>query len=125
MEKKKTILIAEDNEDLARTLQDRLESVGYKTLIAQEGVRVIELAHKEKPDLIVLDLRMPAGSGQNTLHSLRSQGETREIPVIIVTGLTDLGLEDEAFDAGANDFFRKPYDEQELLKSIRRLLGES
>ena len=119
---KKKILIADDDPDLVEILQDRLGLAGYETATAFEGIRVIELANKWSPDLILLDLKMPAGTGQLTLKSLRKRSETKTIPVIVLTALQGGTLEKEVRDEGADDFLQKPFDVNVLLQRIATLL---
>lgn len=117
-----TVLIADDDKELTEILSDLLRYNGYNTLATFEGIRTIQAAHKEKPDLIILDLKMPAGSGRNVLQALRARPETRDIPVIILTGIEDPFLRDEVTSAGAQDFVRKPYNSDDLLKKIKTFL---
>lgn len=119
MGNKKTILIVDDDVDLVKTLGCLLEAEGFDTLIAYEGIRAVEKANKHLPDLILLDLQMPAGTGQTVLSSLRSRNETRKIPVIILTALDDPSLETAARQAGAQEFLKKPCDPEVLLQKIR------
>lgn len=120
---KPKILIADDNKDIVESLCERLEYEGFETIVAHEGVRAIELAHKEKPNLILLDIRMPAGTGQLVLKALRSHPDTSKIPVIVMTALKEKELEAEVADLGAFDFIQKPLDIDHLLTSIRALVG--
>ncbi len=122
--KKPKILVADDEEELVKALRDRLHFEGFDTVAAFEGVRAIEMAHKQAPDLILLDLRMPAGTGQSVLKSLKSRLETEKIPVIVITALEGRNLEQELLEAGAVDFVRKPYDWNELLDKIRTTLAK-
>jgi DNA-binding response OmpR family regulator len=117
------ILIADDEQELVTTLRDFLEYQGFETLYAYEGVRAVELAHKKNPDLILLDLQMPAGTGQKVLESLRSRPETEKIPVIVITAIAKDRLEEEVQEKGAQDFIQKPFDTQELLSKIYALLS--
>lgn len=117
----KTILIADDEHDFVSILSERLESNGYTTVKAFEGIRAIESAHKFKPDLILLDLKMPAGTGQSVLQSLKKHPETKQIPVIVVTALIQPGLEREVLRGGAVGFFQKPFDMNLLLSKIDTL----
>lgn len=123
MNKKYTILIADDEQELVTTLRDFLEYEGFETLSAFEGVRTVEIAHKKNPDLILLDLQMPAGTGQMVLESLRSRPETEKIPVIVITAIAKDNLEEEVRRRGAQDFLQKPFDPQDLLSKILALLS--
>ena len=116
------ILIADDEKDMVSVLRERLEAEGFETLVAYEGVRAIEMAHKKSPDLILLDLKMPAGRGQSVLEALRSRSDTEKIPVIILTALVEAGLREQLLAKGAQDFLQKPCDVDQLLDKIRSLL---
>ncbi len=120
--KKLKILVADDEEELVKALRDRLQFEGFDTIAAYEGVRAIEMAHKHQPHLILLDLRMPAGSGHSVLKSLKLRPETEKIPVIIFTALEGAQLEQEMLTEGAVDFIRKPYDWDVLLQKVRKAL---
>src|SRR3989338_1107028 len=120
----KQILVVDDERDIVELLRAKLAASGYKTLAAYEGIRAIEVAHKQKPDLILLDLRMPAGTGQTVLQTLRSRQETKDIPVIVLTASTEPNLKERVLAAGAQDFMEKPYDDDDLLRRIRSVLKE-
>ncbi len=120
--KKHRILIADDDLEMVKALSQRLEFAGFETSTAQEGIRVIEKIHKEKPDLVILDLKMPVGGGQFVLHALRSRPETMRVPVIVMTGISGPNIEKEAKEAGADEFIRKPYEDIALMQKIRSLL---
>ncbi len=117
-----TVLIADDDRELTKILADLLRYNGYNTLSTFEGIRTIEAVHKEKPDLIILDLKMPAGGGRNVLQALRSREETKDIPIIILSGIEDPFIKDEVTAAGAQDFVLKPYNSEDLLKKIKTFL---
>ena len=116
------ILIADDEISLAQTIKERLNFEGYETLLAHEGIRATELANKNKPDLILLDLIMPVGTGQSVLKNLKANPKTKNIPVIVMTAMRKPGLEKEMLDAGANDFVQKPFEVKDLLEKIKILL---
>ena len=116
------ILVADDDADLVSALCELLRSQGYETLSAQEGVRAVELAHKAHPDLILLDWIMPAGKGSAVLEMLAEKKETREIPVIVLTGADEPFEEETAQKWGVKGFLRKPYEAAALLKAISSVL---
>ncbi len=119
---KKKILIADDDRDFVEVLRLRLEGAGYDTVCAFEGIRTIEMAHKEHPSLIILDWRMPAGKGGDVLKGLKEKNDTRHIPVIVLTGVSESEVKSDALNLGAADFVSKPYDARTLLLRIRELL---
>ena len=116
----KKILIVDDERDFVFLMQDFLKAHGFETLTAFEGVRGIEAAHKGRPDLILLDLKMPAGDGQTVLNALKSLPDTRTIPVIVITALGEKGLKEKILGQGAQGFVEKPFEMQSLLALIQR-----
>lgn len=119
------ILIADDDKDFVQVLGQRLRAEGLSTIVAYEGVRAIEAVNREHPDLVLLDIRMPAGTGQSVLKTLRAKQSTAEIPVIVMTGHPDIGLEQDVRADGAQGFFTKPFEFDDLIKNIWELMGES
>ncbi|MBI2082859.1 MAG: response regulator [Deltaproteobacteria bacterium] len=122
MDQKYTILIADDDHDIVNVLKERLEMEGYQTIEAYEGVRTIEAANKKNPDLILLDIRMPVGTGSSVLDALRARELTKKIPVIVMSALQEIGLEERLIAQGAQAFLKKPFDSNELLKKIHSFL---
>ena len=120
---KSKILVADDDTDLVQMLRDMLEHEDYETFAAYEGVRAIEAAHKQKPNLILLDIQMPAGTGQSVLQALRAKDATKKIPVIVISGVQQSGLADEVKKLGAQDFILKPYEKEDLIRKIKKYLN--
>jgi twitching motility two-component system response regulator PilH len=119
--KAKRILIVEDHKDSSLWISMVLRQCGYLTAEAGDGAMGIQLARKERPDLILLDIHLPAGSGYFVLESLRKFEETRHIPVIIMTGDWELSHA-EIRELGAAALFRKPMDVQAFVKTIGQVL---
>jgi CheY-like chemotaxis protein len=116
----KTVLIVDDDESMVRALSIRLRDSGYKVLAACDGMQAFAQAQRHQPDLILLDIRMPAGGGFGALERLNHSIRTMCIPVIIITALEEEGLREKAESFGANDFFKKPFDNGELLEAVNR-----
>jgi DNA-binding response OmpR family regulator len=115
-----SILLIEDNRDYAATLSANLEREGYDVAVAANGVDGLAMAKRDEPDLIILDLMLPAMSGFTVLQRLRDEG--REAPVLIMTAL---GTEEEklrGFGLGADDYVVKPCGLLEILARVRALL---
>jgi DNA-binding response OmpR family regulator len=115
-----TILVIEDNRAYAETLKSNLEREGYEVTVAATGVVGLEAAKRDTPDLIILDLMLPAMNGFTVLQRLRDEG--RETPVLIMTAL---GTEEEklrGFGLGADDYVVKPCGLLEILARVRALL---
>src|SRR5579859_1565564 len=110
METPMKILIVDDDVDLRGALRVRLRANRYETVSAVDGSSAITQANKEKPDLIILDLGLPAGDGFVVLDRLHKNPELAEIPVIVLTARDPQSAERRAFDMGACAFFQKPAD---------------
>jgi len=115
-----SILLVEDNRDYAATLSANLEREGYEVTVAANGVEGLEVAKRFAPDLIILDLMLPAMNGFTVLQRLRDEG--REIPVLIMTALSTEEEKLRGFGLGADDYVVKPCGLLEILARVRALL---
>ena len=122
MEKPK-ILIVDDDPDLRRGLNLRLRSQHYDTAYATDGFSAIAMAQKEKPDLIILDIGLPAGDGFVVLERLQQNASLSTIPVIVLSARDPQSTREKTMRAGATAFFQKPADNAELLNAIRAVLS--
>jgi DNA-binding response OmpR family regulator len=122
MGEKKKILIVDDERDIVKALTIRLQANGYEVVTAFDGAQGVFMAHKETPDLIILDIRMPAGDGFSVAERLRSSMNTLSIPVIFLTGSPERDAEGKAMELGARFYIRKPYDPEELLDAVKRAI---
>ncbi len=122
MAPQKKILIVDDERDIVKALTIRLQSNGYRTVVAFDGAQGVFMAHKEKPHLIILDIRMPAGDGFSVAEKLKESKRMSRIPIIFVTGSPERNAEEKAMELGARYFIKKPYDPEELLDAVRRAL---
>ncbi len=120
----KKILIVDDEINVVRVLAARLKANGYDIVMANDGVYGVAKAHEEKPDLILLDMRMPAGGGLTVLENLRMAADTMMTPVIFVTAYPSDEARQKALELGAADFIPKPFDPDELITKIKKALGE-
>ena len=116
------ILIVDDDPDLRQAMRLRLRANHYDTVNASDGYSAIAQAYKEHPDLIILDLGLPAGDGFVVLERLQRDDTLSTIPVIVLTASDPESTEQSVFDAGASAFFQKPADNTELLEVIRATL---
>lgn len=119
----KKILIVEDDMALTRVLKVVLEEKGFKVLSSLDAYGGTHLAHKEKPDVIVLDMMMPAGGGLSVLRNLKESIHTNHIPIIVTTGTSDIELEKEARNLGVRDYIYKPYSQKDLVDKISSILS--
>ena len=122
MAPKKKILIVDDERDIVKALTIRLQSNGYNTVAAFDGAQGVFMAYKERPKLIILDIRMPAGDGFSVAEKLKESKRTSGIPIIFVSGSPERNAEEKARELGASFFIKKPYDPEELLDAVRRAL---
>lgn len=116
---KHKILVVDDDADLVRALRLRLRSKNYEIVTAGDGYSAIATAQKERPDLIVLDLGLPAGDGFVVLERLQKSDALSAVPVIVLSARDPQTTEERALKAGAAAFFQKPADNDELLNVIR------
>jgi DNA-binding response OmpR family regulator len=121
----KTILIIDDDEHLLLGLTARLQANGYAVICASDAVTAISVARKHVPDLIILDLGLPAGDGFLVLERMRTLADLVAIPVIVLSARDPADNKQRALDAGAAAYFQKPPDNHEVLMAIRRALGET
>lgn len=119
------ILIVEDDEGLAEPLAVRLRSQGYEVSTATTGQDAWQLAISERPDLILLDLRLPDVDGFSLCGQFSDGADTCHIPIIIVSGMERPDIIRRCRAAGSQYFVRKPYDPNALLVLIRNALDEA
>jgi DNA-binding response OmpR family regulator len=121
----KKILIVDDDKDLLLGLNIRLKASGYNVILAADALSALSKAQHERPDLIVLDIALPGGDGFLVMNRLNSPQINLNIPVIILTAKDSRVNEERALKAGAAAFLRKPVDNDKLIDTIRKALGQS
>jgi CheY-like chemotaxis protein len=123
---KKKILIIEDNEKNRMLEKDLLEIAGFAILEAGDGASGMALAKKEKPDLIIMDVRLPDTGGIRATESLRLEKETRDTPIVFVTASVSEEVIKEIRNIPGTFFLAKPIDTRTFAREINRcILGES
>jgi CheY-like chemotaxis protein len=120
----KKILIVDDNADIRLGMHLRLKANQYETFFAADAFAAVAEARKHRPDLVLLDLGLPAGDGFIVMERLKQVPFLAVIPVIVVSARDGLGNQKRAYEAGAKAFLQKPVNDDELLAVIRRALGE-
>lgn len=122
--KGKKILVVEDNEDTREILFHRLQSMGnFEVLLASNGKEALEMATQSRPDLIIMDLKMPVMDGWEATKTLRRTSWGKDLPVIALTAQAMERDEEKAIDAGCNDYIPKPImDYTILMEKIEKLL---
>jgi len=116
------ILVVDDEPDLLALLVDQVSSLGYDVVAARDGTEGLRLAIDRAPDIILTDVIMPYMDGPEMLDRLRSRPETREIPVIAITALTDRRTRSRLTAVGVRGFLAKPYSMRDLAERIREAL---
>lgn len=117
-----TILIIEDEKDLAELLAFNLEKEGYRTFIAPDGIEGLEAANRVLPDLVLLDLMLPGMLGTEVCKSLKKSDATSRIPVIMLTAKGEEIDKVVGFEVGAEDYVLKPFSTRELLLRVKAVL---
>ncbi len=116
------ILIVEDEIDTAKVIEKRFITAGFKTLVAFDAYNATALLRKEKPELVILDLMLPAGGGITVLKNLRSFSDRRDVPVLVLTASSDKVYIKEVMDIGVEAFLSKPYDPDVLIETAKDLI---
>src|SRR5215204_599163 len=117
-----TILIVDDNPQNVELLQAFLESLPVKLVSAVDGVDALRKVQEHNPDLILLDIMMPQMSGFQVCRRIKADPKTRDIQVLMVTALNELGDIEQANECGTDDFVSKPVNKIELLTRVKSLL---
>ena len=120
----KKILIVDDDPDVLNGMHLRLKANHYDTFLAGDALSGVSEARKSAPDLILLDLGLPAGGGFVVMERLKNIPSLAIIPIIVVSARDGLENQKRALEAGAKAFLQKPVDNAELLAVIRQALGE-
>ena len=116
------ILIVDDNPQNTELLQAYLETLECEIRIAVDGVDALENINARLPDIVLLDIMMPRMSGFEVCRRIKDNPKTRDIPVVIVTALNEMGDVEKGIDSGADDFLSKPVNKLELLTRVKSLL---
>lgn len=116
------VLVVDDERDILELVTRRLEQAGYEVHTADRGERALELVKRIKPDIIVLDVRMPGMNGYEVTRQIRADAETEGIPVLLLSASVRKDEVSEGFAAGANDYLVKPFRPEELNDRVRALL---
>lgn len=119
-----TALVIEDHPDNMTLICDILVLNGYATLQATTGMQGYELAQEKQPDFIILDIQLPDINGYQVLENIRSNDQTRNIPVVAMTSYAMAGEKNRLLNAGCDGYVEKPIDPGRVMQQILQVLGE-
>ncbi len=116
------ILVVDDEPDIVKIVGIRLKASGYEVVTAMDGLQATNIAIIEQPDLIVLDINMPAGDGHTVAKRLKNSSKTCSVPIIFLTASTNPEDYKKAIDSGIVKYITKPFDAKELLAAVDDLV---
>lgn len=119
------IFVAEDDDVQRKLIVRRLAAEGHQVSITENGELALEEIKKEKPDLVILDIMMPGMDGWEVCQKLKSQEETKKLPVIILTARKGTATKEISQSVGANSYLEKPWEVSKLISEVNKLLGLS
>ena len=119
---RKKILVIDDDPTLLKLAQSVLNSSGYEVVVAADAPNGLELAMKQNPDLIILDVMMPVINGFNICRLMKSEKSLKHIPIILLTSRSTESDQKIGAEVGADAYFAKPFKTDELLFKVRELL---
>ena len=117
--------VADDEDDIRSLVSFRLKRAGYEVITAADGEEALLLATTRLPDLVVLDMMMPKATGLEVTRSMREHEATKDIPIILLTARAQEGDVTSGFEAGADDYVKKPFSPQDLQARVQALLERS
>ena len=118
----KTVLIVEDNELNMKLFRDLIESRGYRTLCTGEGRTALSVAREHRPDLILMDIQLPAISGLEVTRWLKAEPQLASIPVVAITAFAMKGDEERIREGGCAAYVAKPLSVSKFLETLNRFL---
>ena len=116
------ILIVEDETLLADVIKKRMEDQGHTVAVTYDAYGGVSQIHKEVPDLVILDLMLPAGGGLHVLRNMKNSDHTKNVPVIVLTGMQNEEYKKQILDLGVTEYLDKPYNPQQLTEAVNRAL---
>jgi two-component system alkaline phosphatase synthesis response regulator PhoP len=122
---KRKILVVDDEKELVKLVTFNLSIAGYNVLSAKNGIEALEISEQENPDLIILDIMLPRIDGWEVCRRLRQNPHTANIPIIMLSALSEVDDKLRGFDLGIDDYVTKPFSPRELVVRVKRVLARS
>jgi len=122
---KRKILVVDDEKELVKLITFNLSIAGYNVLSAKNGIEALEISEQENPDLIILDIMLPRIDGWEVCRRLRQNPHTTNIPIIMLSALSEVNDKLRGFDLGIDDYVTKPFSPRELVVRVKRVLARS
>ena len=119
----KKVLVVEDNELNMKLFHDLLEAHGYQTIMTSDGRQVLDIARRESPDLILMDIQLPEVSGLDVTRWLKADEDLKRIPIIAVTAFAMKGDEQKIREGGCEDYISKPISVTGFIETIQKYLN--
>jgi CheY-like chemotaxis protein len=118
----KKILVVDDEPDLLNVILLRLKKTGYEVYSGSDGREVLDLARQIIPDLIILDVYLPVINGDEVTKILKKDDGLKHIPIILISATTET-LKERAMESGANGYIVEPFEPEELISMVKKILG--
>lgn len=122
---KRKILVVDDEKKLVKLITYHLTIAGYDVLSANSGIEALEICEQARPDLIILDIVLPGIDGWEVCRRLKQNPPTSNIPIIMLSALSEVDDKIKGFDLGTDDYVPKPFSPRELVVRVKRVLGRS
>ncbi len=122
---KRKILIVEDEKEIVKLIAFHMTIAGYDVISAKNGIEALEICNTQNPALIILDIMLPRIDGWEVCRRLKLDPQTRHIPIIILSALSEIEDKLKGFDLGTDDYVTKPFSPRELVVRVKRVLARS
>ncbi len=121
---KHTVLVVDDEPDIVKLVEISLKLSNFDVITALSGPMALEILKTKRPDLVLLDIMMPEMSGYEVCQKIKSDPNTRDLPVVMLTAKGQKGDAEKGLDVGADDYIIKPFDPYDLGEQITRILSK-
>ena len=117
------VMIVDDEPDVRKIVKFRLKNAGYDVVTASDGREALDLIKKQRPGLILLDLRMPIVDGYEVCRALKADEKLKKIPIIFLTASSGATIKDKTCKYKADSYIIKPFEPEELLKKVKKFIA--